>query len=293
MQIELTSKNDKSEKVAYNISGFPLRICDGVLSKFPDYSAIAHWHDDLEFMYILSGSMQYNINGEIITLHENDGIFINARQLHYGFSSTHNECSFICMLLHPILLCASPYIEQNYILPILQNDNLPYLYLHHGKKHEKKILELIQTIYNSSSTPLFALKAPSLFFTVWENLYQLSGNINNASIPYNQHLSLLKSMIDYISNHYSEKITLDDICKYGQVGKTTCCNIFQKYTNKSPISYLTDYRLNKSIDLLLNTDKHISEICFDVGFSGASYFAETFHKSHGCTPTQFRSQQIQ
>lgn len=91
-------------------------------------------------------------------------------------------------------------------------------------------------------------------------------------------------MIHYIHKNYASKITLSDISVTGKVGKTTCTSIFQKYTNETPISYLTNFRLKKSLELLLSTDKTISEICYQVGFSGASYYTETFHKAYGYIP---------
>ena len=57
--------------------------------------------------------------------------------------------------------------------------------------------------------------------------------------PSTQHLTALKEMIRFIYGHYTEKVTLEQICRAGHVGKTTCCSVFQKYTGESPISYLT------------------------------------------------------
>lgn len=290
MQIEIDVKNDRSERVAYNMPDLPVYVRKGILSNYPNYSAISHWHDDIELIYVISGQMQYSINGKHVLLQSGEGIFVNTRQLHYGFSKNYQECIFICILMHPLLLCSSPYVEKKFVMPVLQNECFPFLLLHKENTNENNILEYIQEIYDQLSTDTFALKAQDLFFRIWEKLFLLSGHIEQKQAPHVQSLSILKEMIRYIYNHYPEKISLSDISQAGQVGKTTCCGIFQKYTNETPISYLTEYRLKKSIDLLLTTDKTISEICFDVGFSGASYFTETFRKTYHCTPTEYRSQ---
>lgn len=289
MKTEIDVKNDRSEKVTYNTPDFPAYVRKGILSTYPNYSAISHWHDDIEFIYVLSGQMQYNINGKNILLKSGEGVFVNTRQLHYGFSAEHEECIFICVLIHPFLLCASPFVEQNYIIPVLQNECMPYLILHKENVFENHILEFVKEIYDQSTSATFALRIQDLFFRIWDNLVSLSGHAEKKKAPHNQNLTILKEMIRFIYKHYSEKISLTDISHAGKVGKTTCCAIFQKYANETPISYLTGYRLKKSIELLLTTDKTISEICFEVGFSGASYFTETFRKSYACTPTEFRS----
>jgi len=46
--------------------------------------------------------------------------------------------------------------------------------------------------------------------------------------------------------------------------------------------------LNQSTKLLCNTDKSISDIAFDVGFHGASYYSETFRKWFGISPTKYK-----
>ena len=85
-----------------------------------------------------------------------------------------------------------------------------------------------------------------------------------------------------------EKISLSDIANAGGTCKTSCCTIFKKFTNQTPNEYLTDYRLHKSIDLMQNTDMTLTEICYDVGFSGASYFSETFRKVYDMSPTEYK-----
>ena len=60
-----------------------------------------------------------------------------------------------------------------------------------------------------------------------------------------------------------------------------------KYLSQTPITYLTKYRLNKSLDLLFSTDMQVTEISYEVGFSNASYYAETFKKYYHCTPKEY------
>jgi transcriptional regulator GlxA family with amidase domain len=86
----------------------------------------------------------------------------------------------------------------------------------------------------------------------------------------------------------SEKISLKDICDSGNIGTNLCTQLFKKYTNMSPIDYLRCYRIEKSLELLRDTDMTITEIAYATGFNGASYYAETFRKYAGYTPTQIR-----
>lgn len=120
---------DYSETVAYNNPLFPAYVRHGILSSYPDYSAVIHWHKDLEFIVIKKGSMTYNVNGELIDLTEGSGIMVNSKQLHYGFSAEHKECEFVCILLLPELLSGNEWFYQNCIEPVIENPLYPYLYL--------------------------------------------------------------------------------------------------------------------------------------------------------------------
>lgn len=66
---------DRSERVDYDKFDYPVYIRKGRMSAYPNFSAESHWHDDLEFIAVLSGVMQYNVNGENVTLCEGGGDF--------------------------------------------------------------------------------------------------------------------------------------------------------------------------------------------------------------------------
>ncbi|MCH5236765.1 MAG: substrate-binding domain-containing protein [Muribaculaceae bacterium] len=62
-------------------------------------------------------------------------------------------------------------------------------------------------------------------------------------------------------------------------------------TNYSPVELMRNLRLKKSRKLLATTDKTISEICYEVGFSTPAYFTKCFREQFGMTPTEFREKQ--
>ena len=121
------------------------------LSIFPDFTADSHWHDDIEMILTVSGHMMYNVNGETIRLEEGEGIFINGRQLHFGFSDDKTECTYICILFHPLILCSSEMFEQQYVIPLLQAD-LPFVHLSPGIGWQNTILKSINAICERKDT---------------------------------------------------------------------------------------------------------------------------------------------
>lgn len=110
----LELKDDRSEKVRYDYTDYPIYIRRALLSEYPGYAAPTHWHDDIEFISVISGEMKYNVNGEIITLRENDGLFVNARQIHFGFSA--EKKNVILFVFFYIRLCYVQLMPMSEIL---------------------------------------------------------------------------------------------------------------------------------------------------------------------------------
>ncbi len=288
--LSLEMKNDRSEKVHYDYPDYPIYIRRALLSAYSGYAAPAHWHDDIEFTVVLSGEMQYNVNGETVTLAENEGIFVNARQMHFGFSAKKTECDFICILLHPLILCATYAYERDFVLPVLKNRNAAYVKLNAGIPWQEQIVEWVKAIYFGRNEPAAVLKTQNLFSGIWIQLYE-NTSFEGLSQSRDSDLSTLKKMIGFIQKNYTAKIGLSEIAAAGAVGQSKCCKLFSRYIGQTPNHYLTQYRLDKSTYLLENTDQTVTEIAAAVGFNSSSYYAEAFRKWYGKSPSDYRASQ--
>ncbi len=284
--IQVDVRDDGSERVKYDYDGYYAYIRRGALSKYPGFAADSHWHDDLEFISVLSGSMDYNVNGEIIHLEGGQGIIVNARQLHYGFSDEHGECEFYCVLLHPLLLCASQQLDCSFVSPILTAHSLPYILLTRKIKWQNEILSDIESMYLNREKENAPLYVQNAFYHIWILLTENALRIERAK-KQDRNLSVLKDMLSFIQKNYAAKISLGDIAGAGKVSKSTCLVIFKKYLQDSPINYLIGYRLKQAKALLNVGALSITEIALEVGFGGTSYFSETFRRHYGCSPSEY------
>ncbi|MEY8428278.1 AraC family transcriptional regulator [Lachnospiraceae bacterium 46-15] len=279
---------DKSENIPYGHAEYPFYILHTFLSEYPNYAASPHWHDDIELLVILNGRMSYNINGKIEDLETGQGIFVNSRQMHFGFSEEHNECEFICVLVHPLVLCLTPELERNYAAPVLHNNNIPYIKLANSGWH-KDIIQGTQEIYRLRDTATAPLKIQGIFSWIWASVYENMPGADSEEQPCSSDLSILKNMTGFIQKHYHEKISLSQIAAAGGIGQSKCCKLFSSYFHQTPNTYLTVYRLNRSAELLRTTDRSITEVAYAAGFNGASYYAETFRKWFHVSPSEYRS----
>ncbi len=282
-------RSDGFEKVHYDWDDFPVLLRKNTFGY--DYRpslAQSHWHHDVEFISVIEGSVLYNVNGEIIRMCAGEGIFVNAQQFHCILSDDGACSQLYCAVLHPMLLCSLPRVEQLYIVPVLTNENIPYIFLQNSIPWHAEVLRHVEEICEASQSGATELKIQQEFLKIWEMLYENMGERNETPITEHHHLLSLKNMITYIHKYYREKITLADLCKAGNVGKTSCTAIFKEYMDCTPIGFLTEFRLQKATELLRETNKNITEIAYETGFSGASYFAETFRSNFGCSPREYK-----
>lgn len=280
-------KNGQPEVLHYDNPDFPVFIRRNYIEQ-PDEleDAFIHWHDELEFIYVLSGDIKYLINGERIALRAGEGVFVNSRQLHRILGGT-NKCELLCLIFSPMLLCAAKYVTGKFVQSILSAEDLPYIFLKSDMDWQKNILQKIATIYESTNYGEEELEIMAHLYHMWHLIVNnVKGQKQKSNA--NNDLMYVKTMIEFIQGAYEERVTLYDICKSGNMGKNKCTSLFWKYTNMSPVDYVRHYRVEKGIELLKYSHMTITEIAYATGFSGASYFAETFRKYMGCSPVQFR-----
>lgn len=154
------------------------------------------------------------------------------------------------------------------------------------------ILFLISKIYQYSfdyyNNPAASLKIQSIFTWIWALIFENAPKCSRTKQTSHHDLSVLKNMIRFIQQHFNEKITLGQIASAGSIGQSKCCKLFNTYIHQTPNAYLTTYRLNKSAELLHMSDLNITEIAYEVGFNGASYYAEAFRKHFRISPSEYR-----
>lgn len=278
---------DNSEIISYDEAGIPIYIREGYLSSYPDFRALCHWHEDMEFIYVLSGQMNYYINGQSTLLKEGSAVMINSGRLHYGYSTRREECHFYCIILHPSLITANRKLYQRFVEPITQNNELDYLLF----DSDAETAGILQDIFYRKTTaaPAYELEIISRFHALWQKIY------HRAMTAYCFHqedadtdLTAQRQMVSYIYQHYTSGISLDDIAAAGKVCRSKCCQIFKKYVGQSPMDFVNAYRLECSRHLLETTSLNITEICTSCGFNHLSYFSKQFRQKYGCSPRAFR-----
>ena len=100
----------------------------------------------------------------------------------------------------------------------------------------------------------------------------------------------LKTVFDLIESRYSQKLTLDDLASAVHLDRKYFCRFFKQATHMTPMQYLQYYRVERALNEMQLTDKNVTEIALDAGFSAPEYFTRVFKKQKGIAPGQYLSQ---
>lgn len=98
----------------------------------------------------------------------------------------------------------------------------------------------------------------------------------------------LTQFMDFVEDSWREpEIKVDDFSKALGLSKSQIYRTMMILFDKSPNTFLREYRLSKALELLNKQTNNISEIAFETGFSSPSYFSKCFQKRYGIIPSEY------
>lgn len=250
---------------------------------------MAHWHDELEGIYVLTGSMDFYLDDRKLTLSSGDFLLITSSAMHYSKAHDEKDSLFFRLFIQPALFSASESLHP-LLLPFLEDRESEFLLLR-AEKNPENLKDLLLRMHKLLETrPAgFPLECAGLVHILLARLYPL---IHQSDVIMGTHMGpdveAQRRMIAYIRKNYPEKITLADIAEAGLMSRSKCCQLFKKYVNRTPMDFLNTYRLEMSLRLLKETERPISDISLSCGFTSQSYFTKLFTERYHMTPSGCR-----
>lgn len=97
-----------------------------------------------------------------------------------------------------------------------------------------------------------------------------------------------EEIIQYIQKHYKEEISMQDAAEAMNYSNTYFCKLFKQVFHKGFTTYLTEYRIEKAKELLVDITANVKDISDKVGYKDSNYFAKVFKRAEGVTPSEYR-----
>ncbi len=248
----------------------------------------SHWHPYYELYYLVSGHCRIFINHTLFYIEPGDVILIVPGEIHRTtyHSSPVNEritLSFDSEYLAPVTEnCGSQMTDY-----IFRNSKIT---IPNGRRFY--IEEMIQKMeYESAGQDGYSQLMKRNY--LYELLIFLSRcqEVKPKPVKLEVAEAAIEEAAEYIYNHYTSQITLEDVAQLIHMSPTYFSRKFKAVTGFGYKEYLTNIRIREAAGLLLNTSKSITEIAVECGFGDGNYFGDAFKKIKGVSPRVFRRMQ--
>lgn len=286
---KILTDTDMMETIQHSRSDYPFRFYYDNLALFDFHCVEWHWHAEFEFVLVEEGEAEFWAGERYFRMKEGQGFFVNSRVLHRYYSEKGAIVpNFV--LLPSFLSPPSGLIYRKYVEP-LERSALECLTFSPEIPWQAEILDVMKKIVEIQKTDTDPeLVTSFLTQQLWYLIYLHTGKtaLTERKEPAASSQGRLQVMMQYIHQHYDQKISLEEIAEQAMVSKSTALNLFRRYLHDTPVHYLLKYRLQEAASLLVVTEKKIGVISENVGFENVDYFCKMFKKYYSMTPTEYR-----
>ncbi|WP_425330877.1 GH39 family glycosyl hydrolase [Anaerosalibacter bizertensis] len=248
-----------------------------------------HWHNLIEILLVLEGTVEVRIGGEDYYLKEDDFILINCNELH-STKRTKDDNILLALQINPDFF-------KDYC-PEINKIKFDCKSFNTSKEEQKKfdfirryigkiVLEL------NKKTKGYKLRIGSYLYLLGDyliNNFEYDILDNDKEELRDSDIFRLQRIADYVNGNIDKKITLKEIAEKEHISYYYLSHFIKDKIGMSFQEYLNYMRLNRAVIMLKNTNNSITEISNDSGFSNISFFNKIFKENYNCTPTEYRKQ---
>ena len=285
-------KVDLKERMVHGTAMFPVSFYELHLgSQFPIVPL--HYHEEMEVTYIVSGTATYQCGLHSFTVKAGDFIFMNPHVLHRITQLEAYEMVSYTFVFHINLLknTSLDVCALRFFTPLLNNmDHLPHKIEGEDTLYEE-IRAIFDKLYKCHETKRwgYELLVKGYLLEILGLLYQHERvEIGTTLSPSYVHMDKIKVVLEYIKEHYSESINVNELAELTHLSTYYFMRLFKKYTGMTCVEYINDYRLSKASELLEGDHYTIMQVAMMVGFNNVSYFNRYFKKRFMMTPKAYK-----
>ena len=252
--------------------------------------------NDIIILIINNGSLRVATETENHVLSAGQGILINSGTAFKLHLVSNESCGFYEIAFDVKYVLPEKPLYDLYGRPFIKKVSGKLILLNEDTIRDEAILDNCNRIVaaNLVKKKGYELITRSLLSNLWFSLLEYTVDRDSTIFGKNSHTSdekRVEAAVAYISENYSDMITLDDIADHIHLSNSECCRCFKRVLFKSPVEYLMEYRIYSAVRLLYKDPgayESISDLSYITGFNNPSYFNKIFKRFAGCTPTAYR-----
>lgn len=261
------------------------------------FDTTVHKHDFVELVYFISGVGKHFIGTQAYPISNGHFCLLNAGEEHYyhiDAATKDREIEVKNLIFFPSFLSpkirSEHFIDDCYELLYEKKNPTSQSYIQIDKDANKllaNLLNIIETELTLKKNGYLNIVRHSLW-AILQIIFREANETNeNPSLPLGT-IQKFDQMLAYLEKNYAQDVTLKTLAN--QIGYSTVHfnSLFKRYTGLTYRKYIQKLRCEKARDMLISTNKSITQIREDVGYYDPKQFFSLFKNQYGITPLKYR-----
>jgi AraC-like DNA-binding protein len=259
---------------------------------FPTPLARWHYHDEYELHLITSTSGKAFVGDWIGQFHPGHLVLAGPRLPHNWVSMDVPEGGvelrdLVIQFPHePLAQAAAVIPELAEVLPLLERARHGIEFFGQGEKAQQH-WERVKAARGASR---FAAFCDFLADLAACTDYRLLSSVQLQSEDDDESLDQIDAVVSRITEDLAQPFSAADIAAELGMSESRFSRFFRRATGNTFTDFVNRVRINRACQLLMETDKLITHICYEVGFNNVANFNRRFLETKGMTPSEFRKQ---
>ncbi|HHY81627.1 MAG TPA: AraC family transcriptional regulator [Clostridiales bacterium] len=267
--------------------------------EFAEKDAVYHSHDFVEICYVYSGTGYHLVGGKKSKVSKGDLFIINYDMTHTFYRDNDSDK----LITYNILF--TPSFLDEMLIELNDFNSLTMSYLFKDAWSNDVVKEdlrlrgedqadfdiLINRMYNEYTLRkkgyinIIRAYMIELIIKILRCFYGKSKDDNVAE----KKVTAIDSIMSYLQTNYSKGFDLNELALKCFLSKNYLCKIFKEITGITITEYMQSLRIAEAAKLLETTDRKITDIALEVGFSDYKSFNSVFKRIKGKTASQYRN----
>lgn len=252
---------------------FPLVVHKDRLSV--SYTVLTHWHEEVEILYFISGEARAICNQKVLHCRQGDILFIGSFTFH-SLEQIDETCEYHTLSVGLDMFRAFGAASEGMPAFCLTSD--------------KQVVRAIDAVVNefwSRDTDYQAVVEAQLV-TAYAYIRRLARDLPDGTATKHRidQFSKMRLALDYINDHFTEKITMNELCQIARLSPSRFSTVFKNYTGRSVVDHINLMRCQYARTLFLTGNYSVTECAERAGYNNMPYFARKFRQIFGETLSQ-------
>ena len=275
---------DYQEQISHRTGDFPLDYYF-VDEHFPRYRMPMHWHKETELIRVRSGRMRIYLDEDELLAEAGDLLCVGGGVIH---GAEPEDCVYECIVFDPRALLPTIESCRGALRPLFRNN---IFWKNRTIEADARFHDAAERLFSLAAG--FEGQAIGMLGAIFNFLHLALNALNAAQLRTVserswQKAEQLKPALEYIEQHYDQRVSLDTLARLTGFSPKYFCRYFRTIVHRSPIDYLNYYRIERAARFLAVDEMNVAEVAVHCGYADSSAFIKQFRKYKGTTPKQYK-----